>query len=167
MTRSLLSLLVVVLLSVGGCKKDEAAAPAPASTAAPTTPAGPAGASVDAPEYAVTLSAPALKAGAEAQATFAISAKGTFHVNPDYPLAFTPAGSQNVKFAAEKVKLAFGDKTPCAAKAEDACAVAVPLAVTAEQAGPGKVAGTLAFSVCDPERCLIQKVPLALAVTAE
>lgn len=166
MTRSN-AVLAVVLLALGGCKKDEGPSATPPKAPAPTPAAAPAGPSADAPEYAVTLSAPALKAGAEAQATFAIAAKGSFHVNPDYPMAFTPDGAQNVKFAAEKVKLAFGEKTPCAAKAEDACAVTVPLAVTAEQAGPGKVAGTLAFSVCDPERCLIQKVPLALAVTAQ
>lgn len=169
MTRTNLVLSLLALSLAAACTKDQAPPPKPATTpTAAAAPAQPAGPSADAAEYAVTLSPPTtVKAGTEAAASFAITAKGTFHVNPDYPLAFTPDGAQNVRFAGDKVKLAFGDKTPCAAKAEDACQVAVPLAFIAEQAGPAKVSGTLAFSVCDPERCLIQKVPLAVAVTAE
>jgi hypothetical protein len=40
----------------------------------------------------------------------------------------------------------------------------VPIAV--EKAGPLRVAGVLAFSVCDPNRCLIEKIPLEVNVTA-
>jgi hypothetical protein len=167
-TTSLPVVSLAALLLAAGCPKEEAPAAKPSMPAAAPAPAKPAGASADAPEYAVTLSAPSgAKAGVEAAATFAITAKGTFHVNPDYPLAFTPEGSKNAKFAGDKVKLSFGEKTPCAAKAEDACAVTVPLAVTPEQAGAATIAGTLAFSVCDPERCLIQKVPLEVALNAE
>ncbi len=164
--RELILPSLLTALLAGACTKEPAPAPKPAPEAPATAAA--AGPSVDTADYAVTLSAPGPhRAGEEAAAAFAITARGTFHVNADYPIAFTPSGATNVRFAGDRLKLAMGEKTPCAEKAEDACAASVPLAFTPEGAGPATVAGTLAFSVCDPERCLIQKVPLAIAVTAE
>lgn len=162
MLRQVRQLTLLGALALSACTKDEVA---PKPTQPQAKPSGP---SAEAPEYAVSLSAPgAVKAGEAAAATFTITAKGTFHVNADYPLAFIPGGADNARFEGERVKLSAGEKTPCAAHAEDACAVQVPLPFTAERAGAGQVAGTLAFSVCDPERCLIQKVPLTAPIAAE
>jgi hypothetical protein len=157
-----LTLFAALLLAA--CTKDEAPARPPPTTAHPQA----AGSSAEAPEYSVALSASGpIKAGAPAAAAFTITAKGTFHVNADYPLAFSPGGQENARFEGDRVRLQTTGKTPCAAHTEDICAVEVPLPFTAEKPGPTTVAGTLAFSVCDPERCLIQKVPLAVSVAAE
>jgi hypothetical protein len=43
--------------------------------------------------------------------------------------------------------------------------VSAPVRFTARSAGEARLAGTV-FSVCNPERCLIEKVPLAATVAA-
>ena len=82
-------------------------------------------------------------------------------------MSFRPEGSEAVKFSGERVALTAATKTPCAAKAEDSCKVEFPLPLTPEKAGAGKVAGIVAFSVCSEDKCLIEKVPLSLALKVE
>ncbi len=54
-------------------------------------------------------------------------------------------------------------KKPCAAKAEDTCESTSALAYS--NGAPGqRVAGTVQFSVCEPEKCLIEKVKVASAI---
>lgn len=80
-----------------------------------------------------------------AQGTIAVQAKGRYHLNDDYPINFTPAdGSKKVT----RAQMAF---TACADHKDQRCGATIPAA--------GK--GTLAFAVCDPDLCLIKKVPLA------
>jgi hypothetical protein len=155
-----LSLAALVLAS---CARESAppAAPPPAPPAAQK------------PEpreqhYEVSLASPALKAGQESSAaTITVTAKDGFHVNPEYPVSFRPEGSEAVKFSGERVPLTPSTKTPCEAKAEDACKVEFPLPLTPEKAGPAKVAGIVAFSVCSEDKCLIEKVPLSLAIKVD
>ncbi len=117
--------------------------------------------------YEVSLTAKGpWTAGQESSAALIVKATSGYHVNPEYPVTFKPEGFEAVKFGAERVQLSAGTKTPCAEKAEDACTVEFPLAVTPEKAGPGKVAGVLAFSVCSAEKCLIEKVTLTLPISA-
>lgn len=69
-----------------------------------------------------------------------------FHVNDEYPVSFTPETG---------ARLALKDaltKTACADDATAHCAAAMTVP---------NVAGTLAFSVCSKENCLIEKVQLA------
>src|SRR5262245_60485654 len=66
-----------------------------------------------------------------------LSAARGFHVNPDYPLNFRGAGAQ-VERSAFVVEH------------------------TRAYAQIPRTAGVFAFSVCDPERCLIEKVPVHL-----
>lgn len=105
--------------------------------------------------------------GAESSAALTVKATSGFHVNPEYPVTFKPEGFEAVKFDGERVQLSPGTRTPCAEKAEDACTVEFPLPVTPEKAGAGKVAGVFAFSVCSAQKCLIEKVPLTLAITVD
>ena len=88
-------------------------------------------------------------------------------MNPEYPVAFKPEGAEAVKFAGDRVPLTAAAKTPCADKAEDTCSAEYPLALTPAKAGPAKLAGVLSFSVCSADKCLIEKVPLSLAVNVE
>jgi hypothetical protein len=53
---------------------------------------------------------------------------------------------------------------PCAAGAAEACRARLPIAFTPRTAGPFSVGGTLSFSVCSAEKCLIRKVDLAVPV---
>lgn len=147
--RMLRQILALTLFTFLSCTK----APAPASSGEP---------------YEVKFTSPSpFVAGKESSALVLVKAGPGLHVNPEYPVAFKPEGSEAVKFAQERVPLTPGTKTPCAEKAEDACAVEFALPLTPEKAGLAKVAGVLAFSVCSAEKCLIEKVPLTLAIKVE
>lgn len=118
--------------------------------------------------YEVKFTSPSpFVAGKESAAVVLVKAGPGLHVNAEYPVAFKPEGSEAVKFAQERMPLTPGTKTPCADNAEDACAVEFALPLTPEKAGPAKVAGVLAFSVCSAEKCLIEKVPLTLAIKVD
>lgn len=161
-------LLLVSLLSLAGCAKETPPPPSPkpAEAAKPAAEVKPA--PMESETYALAISpAGAWRAGAEGSAKITVTAKPPLHVNPEYPVAFKPDGAEAVKFAGDRVPLTATAKTPCADKAEDTCAAEFPLAVTPERAGAAKVAGVLSFSVCSADKCLIEKVPMTLAVTVE
>lgn len=161
-------------LALAGCERPSpAASPAPASPGAerPAAPqaAGPAAApAAEERPWEVALEPPAaLRAGERAAARVVVRARGTFHVNRDYPMAFRPEPGSVAAFGAEKVALGEGAaRTPCAAHPEEACAVSAPLPILLAAPGPATLGGTVAFSVCNAEVCRIEKVPLTLAVTA-
>ena len=44
--------------------------------------------------------------------------------------------------------------------------MSAPLGFTAAATGETRLSGTVAFSVCNPDRCLIEKVPLTATVAA-
>lgn len=142
---------ILIVVALAGCTKDPA--PPPVAAKNPF-------------EVSLTAKGP-WSVGTESWAALTVKATSGFHVNPEYPVTFKPEGSEAVKFSSERVQLTAGTKTPCAEKAEDACTVEFPLPVTPEKAGPGKLAGVLAFSVCSAEKCLIEKVPLSLAISAQ
>jgi hypothetical protein len=92
-------------------------------------------------------------------------ARGGFHVNAEYPLSFRPLPSPAAEFA--KPRFDRGDGLvlePCAAEATGACRARLPIAFTPRTAGALSVGGTLSFSVCSAEKCLIRKVDLAVPV---
>lgn len=143
---------------------------APAAGAAPAAaaPVGSPAAAGEARPFEVSLVPPAVvRRGEAATARVVITAKGAYHVNKDYPLAFRPEPGSTAAFGAERIPLGEkAERTPCAAHAEDACSVAAPLPFTLAAAGPATLAGTVAFSVCTAEICLIEKAPLTMAVVA-
>ena len=106
-------------------------------------------------------------AGKPASVTFNVAAKAGYHVNPEYPMVFKPQGYQGVTFAEERFKLTWGSSTPCQGRANEACEVQLPIALTPEKAGPAVVAGLVAFSVCSPEHCQIEKLPLSVSIEVQ
>lgn len=155
-------------LALAACQRP-APPPAPAPVASPPAPtAPPAAASGEPRPYEVSLRPPAeATAGQPATAQLVIAATGSFHVNRDYPLAFRPEPGSTAAFGAEKIPLGErAERTPCAAHPEEACRVAAPLRFTLAAPGQASLAGTVAFSVCNAEICLIEKVPLTMAVAA-
>lgn len=152
------SALVAVVV---GCTKDkplEPAVPGPPAIAEKPT---------EKPAEGPQPFVASIRSKAESMAAVKIEAREGFHVNPDYPVAFKPtAASGAVKFSQDRIPLSDGAKTPCAEKAEDACAMEFDLSFTPE-AGASSVQGVVAFSVCSAEKCLIEKVPLTLALSVK
>jgi hypothetical protein len=68
---------------------------------------------------------------AQGKAIVSLEARGGFHVNPDYPIHFDEVGREHFRME------------------EHHASAEVP-----------RKKGVLAFSVCDAERCLIEKVAL-------
>ena len=176
MTRPVHSLVLAAgtALLVLGCSPGgagQATAPAPAAAAAPTAspaPATPAGPRAEGEAYQVALELPATaKAGEAAAARVVVTARGPYHVNRDYPMAFRPDAASTARVPGERVPLGEGAvRTACAAFPGEDCSVSAPLAFTAVVPGATRLSGTVAFSVCNPDRCLIEKVPLAATVDA-
>jgi hypothetical protein len=110
---------------------------------------------------------PAVRAGARGTARVVLSARGPYHVNRDYPASFRPGAASTAIFPGARVALGDGaERTPCRDFPGEACTVSLPLPFTAAASGETRIAGVVAFSVCNPDRCLIEKVPLAVSVRA-
>lgn len=135
--------------------------------------AGPAAASPRAPgpraegeAFALEVLAPATaRPGAAGTARVVLTARGPYHVNRDYPVSFRPDASSTVRFAGPRVPLGDGAaRTPCKDFPGETCAVSWPLPFESAPAGEARIAGVVSFSVCNPDRCLIEKVPVALVI---
>lgn len=114
-------------------------------------------------EWAVVMEVKApVTAGEKATAHLTFEGKGGYHVNAEYPVNFRPAADGTVKFEGDKISLSTGLTKEKCAGSDDVCKASAELPFSATTKGSAKVAGTLAFSVCDPSRCLIEKAPLAL-----
>ncbi len=113
--------------------------------------------------WRVEISAPETPGpGAAGTARVTVTALPPYHVNRDYPMSFRPDAASTATFAGPRVALGEGaTRTPCAEAPAESCTVAAPLPYTAPRTGPVVLAGTVAFSVCNPDRCLIEKVPLS------
>ena len=118
--------------------------------------------------FLVVLEPPATaRAGEAATARVVVTARGSYHVNRDYPMAFRPDAASTARFAGERVALGEGAaRTACRDFPGEDCTVSAPLAFTAPPSGETRLSGTAAFSVCNPDRCLIEKVPLSAPVAA-
>jgi len=138
--------------------------PAPPGAAAADP--GAAGARAEGEYWAVALEAPGpVRAGAPAEARLRVAARGGYHVNEEYPMSFRPAGDAGAGLAGERVALAARTRTPCGGEVGGACEVTAALPFAPRAPGEVRLAGMLAFSVCTAERCLIEKVPLAISLT--
>ena len=160
---------VLALLAVG-CAKEPAPAATPSTAApAPAAPAeakGPAAASASGDAFELKLDAPTpVSAGGQGELTLQLRAKPGYKINSEYPHAFRPEKDSTVKFEGEKFGLANGAKTACEKKAEDTCSLEAKVPFKADAAGDGRASGIVAFSVCNDEVCLIEKIPLATVVS--
>jgi len=118
--------------------------------------------------FGVGLEPPAnLRAGEPAIARVVVMARSPYHVNRDYPMSFRPDPVAVIVFGAERIALNDGaERTPCANQPAEVCKVSAPLRFTVARPGKVPLAGTVAFSVCNPQRCLIEKVKLSVMVAA-
>lgn len=124
---------------------------------------------VEKPAYVVEVAgAPDVRPGATAQLDVKLVARGGFHLNADYPTSFkVTAGSAGVRYPKPKVDKASGIAyEPCAAGSHDSCTARAQVPFVVASPGSHPVGGVLAFSVCDEEQCLIEKVPVGVTVVA-
>lgn len=133
------------------------AAIALATGADPALPPGP---RAEGAAWAVALELPAPVAkGRPGEARVVVTARAPYHVNRDYPMSFRPDGASTAVFAGPRAALGEGAlRTPCKDHPDETCSVAAPLPFTAPAGGELRLAGTVAFSVCNPDRCIIEKV---------
>ena len=101
----------------------------------------------------------AYASGQPGEAEIQLSAKAPFHVNEKYPYKFKLKEAPGIKYANLVV-------AKDAVKLEPTKAT-VPVAFTPESAGKHTVAGTLSFSVCTDDKCMIEKRDLALDIEAK
>jgi hypothetical protein len=85
-----------------------------------------------------------------------LSARDPYHVNAEFPLTFKPRPGASVKYARDVVGKDM-------AKLETKRAI-VPVEFTPQNAGRQTVAGTLRFSVCNDQRCLVDKRTLEIGI---
>lgn len=112
------------------------------------------------PKPAANKPAPAKKpqgpvVGETSQVAAAAQADPGYKCNEKYPTKFVTAGGSNVSYPTPK------PKGGCSG---DSAVVQVPFVPTA--AGAGAVAGTLQYSICTAEKCVIKKKPMSVAFTA-
>jgi len=123
---------------------------------------------VEKPEYVASLGGsgetrPWLPALAEVQ----VASRAGFHVNADYPTSFVVApGAAELRFPRARIDGTRVIRVPCEAKAEETCGLKVLVPFFVARPGSYAVGGTVRFSVCDDDRCLIEKVDLSRLVTA-
>jgi len=95
------------------------------------------------------------KAGAPVQLEAVLVAKAPYHCNPEYPHKF--------KFSAAPAGVSYPEETVKSMKVTpERSVLAIP--VNAQAAGKPTIAGTLSFSVCTEERCMVEKRDLSLAL---
>jgi hypothetical protein len=133
------------------------AAPAPEPQAAPETAAALAASNkVSEPNFDLSIEPKGdFKSGQAATVEIVLLAKGPFKVNDKYPYKFKVKEGAGVKYPGAVIK--------DGVKLEKTRAV-LPVPFTPESAGKKQIAGRFDFSVCTPERCLIEKRELALAI---
>lgn len=145
-----------------GCNKSEAATTRPSSREnTPAAPAAPAtsGAKSETDTYAVEIKAGgAYKAGAEGMVEVVIATKGAYHTNAQYPYKFKAASPAPEGVAYPKPVLQRADGT----FAEKKGAFKVPF--LAQKPGKYTIGGVLSLSVCSEANCIMDKVPLEIAV---
>jgi Disulphide bond corrector protein DsbC len=162
------SLLPVAALALlAGCSRGEsasgpAAAPervqASAQASAPAAPSDKA----ETDSYAVAMKTTgAVKAGAEGSVQVTLEARGGYHINETYPYKFKAADPQPAGVTFPKPMMARDEGTFEKTKG----AFQVPF--VAQKPGHATVSGTLYLSVCSDASCIVDKVPLAVAVDAQ
>lgn len=153
------------LFVASGCSKvsEAAAATEPvASKAEAPLGAAPQASSVDNANYTVrfTVEGPCKK-GETCTALVTVEAKGGYHINDKYPYRFKVAepAAPGVSYPKPVVGRDEGTFT------EKKAVLRVPF--VAANAGEAKVGGTLSFSVCSDEKCLIDKQALEAVAKVE
>ena len=95
-----------------------------------------------------------------------VAARGGFHVNADYPSSFVVAAGE-VTYPRARIDGTSVTRVPCEGKTGEACGLKLVVPYYVAKPGNYTVGGTIRFSVCDDDRCLIEKVDLARSVVAK
>ena len=108
-----------------------------------------------------------MSAGSQADLLARVEARNGFHINAEYPVAFRPEQTADaIKFDRDRYQLqSSAERIPCSEGSEEACELRGRVPFTAASPGDHRVAGVLAFSVCNAEKCLIEKAPLEVRVS--
>jgi hypothetical protein len=146
-----LSLALGLLIPLAAARGAEAT-PSVATTLPPSR--------AEAAPWTVALELPApLRAGVPATASIRLAARAGHHVNLEYPAAFKPDERSTATFGGARVALAVTASSPCPGRPGETCEVALALPFT-PGAGRTRLSGTVLFSVCTAERCLIERIAL-------
>jgi hypothetical protein len=153
-------MVAAIALAIVSCTRQEAAR---SGAAAPPTVSGQKAKPV---AYHAALKVSVAPQGdAPGEVVASIKTRDGFHINAEYPMSFQPAGGDGgVSFEKTRYELKENvEMTACAGAAAESCELKakIPFRVVGTGVGAQKVAGVLAFSVCNPEQCLIEKVELA------
>lgn len=161
------SLVLGILLTAGGvigagCGKDTGAATAQADTAVPAAPASaaePAAAAEfsEAEFHLVLRPVGEYKAATPARVEVLLEAKAPYKINDKYPFKLELEPTPGVKLESRSVGK---DKVTITGKQ-----AVMAVALTPEAAGSKRIAGRFKFSVCNDERCLLEKRDLELTIT--
>ena len=149
--------VVAVLFAIGPVACGDAAQPPAAITsAAPAPPAMSAGPEVRAKAFTVKLVGGQAHAGSEDAVEVSVVPAAGYHVNEEYPYKFKldppPANVTYPKDIVTEVT-----------RTAQLATMKIPFVASKE--GTVRVSGTCNVSVCNPDQCIIEKVPLATDVT--
>lgn len=134
-------------------KAESAPSPEPAAPSAPE----PGKAATDA-TYSVWLEGgESYAAGEPATVQAVIVPKGGYKCNDEYPFKFKASPGEGVTFPEEVAREA--------SVSPERTTLSIPFVPT--KAGEATVSGTLSFSVCSEETCVIKKAPLAVKVQVD
>jgi Disulphide bond corrector protein DsbC len=157
------SLTLTLVLAGAACGKTEAPQPAPAApSASPAQPAAPAAPAekkpvIEEPTFRLGLSGePTYTAGQPGKLKLALSARGGYHVNQDYPIRVDVKGPAGVTFS----KASLGRPDAASWGESDA---SFELAFTG-QPGTHEIIADVDFAVCTAETCVPDQRTLALSV---
>ena len=167
MSRTRFFVVAAFLAAACGNSKTEEAAPAPSApvvqAAAPVAPTAPvaSGPVVDDPTFELrgTMAGP-LHAGQAGTVSIALSAKGDFHVNQEYPIRVTFHPEAGVTLA--KPELARADAAEFAEKK-----ARFDESVTVAVAGTHKLVAEVDFAVCSASNCMPDHRSLSIDVAAQ
>jgi hypothetical protein len=100
------------------------------------------------------------KAGTSAEVTITVNAKGSFHLNQEYPHKLTledvPAGLRVAKTDFKKADASLEERS-----------LAFKLAATPEKPGRYTVSATLKTSVCDDKQCILKSERIAIRIVGK
>ncbi len=154
---SLVALMGLAFALAAGCSKSEAA-PARGGGAREST-AVTGGPKSETENYIAEMKASGdYKAGSEGLVEVTFATKGDYHINKQYPYKFkaTDPAPEGLSFPKPILQRADGSFE------EKKGSFKVPFLVS--KAGKATVSGTLSLSVCSDANCIMDKVPLELAV---
>ncbi|MGA8893516.1 MAG: hypothetical protein WB493_18290 [Anaeromyxobacteraceae bacterium] len=136
-----------------------------AALASGAEPARAPGARAEGAAWTVALELPdPVVRGKPASARVVVTARAPYHVNLDYPMSFRSDAASTAAFPGPRVPLGEGAlRVPCKDHPDETCSIAAPLPFTPPAGGEARLAGTVSFSVCNPDRCIIEKVMLSAA----